>query len=132
MALSKKQRSEILKLDIFEVDDNNQQVFSEENEKIVLEALEDFEDNEATVLGRIKDNEKKLSRLQVLADNDKKIGKKLKVRLLSLEEEIKSDKSLYENWIAKTIQLLNNKYLDFVEAKYSEQIDEYLKQVEEE
>ena len=132
MALSKKQRSEILKLDIFEVDENNQQVFSEANEKIVLEALEDFEDNEATVLGRIKDNEKKLSRLQVLADNDKKIGKKLKVRLLSLEEEIKSDKSLYENWIAKTIQLLNNKYLDFVEAKYSEQIDEYLKQVEEE
>lgn len=131
MALSKKAKNEILSLPIYVEDDNQNKVYSDENEEKVLKALEDFEDNEDVVTSRLAKNEKKLSRLQILTQNDK-IAKKLEVRLAKLEDKINSDKSLIRNWINPTLEELNERYLDFIEAKYEEDIDKYLKEVEEE
>jgi len=132
MALSKKQKNEVLNLPIFVKNDNEELEYSSKNEKIVLKTLEDFEDNEVVVTSRLVKNEKKLSRLQILTQNDKKIAKKLEVRLAKLEDKINSDKSLIRNWINPTLEELNERYLDFIEAKYEEDIDKYLKEVEEE
>lgn len=132
MALSKKQKKEILNLPIFVKNDNEELEYSDKNEERVLKTLEDFEANEVDVTSRLAKNEKKLARLQILTQNDKKIAKKLKVRLAKLEDTISSDKSLIRNWINPTLEELNDKYLDFIEAKYEEDINKYLKEVEEE
>lgn len=132
MALSKKQKNEVLNLPIFVENDNKEVVYSNENEGIVLKTLEDFEDNKKAVENRLKENEEKAFRLQILSENNKTVGKKLEVRLKQLNEDINSDKSLMKNWIITTHQELNNRYLDFIEAKYSKEIDKYIKEVEEE
>lgn len=106
--------------------------YSEENEKIVLSALEGMEDNKDNVVHEIGEKTQKLNKMNFIVKNGKKVPQKLKNSIKLLENDIGAKKRLLNSWINPTITDLNNKYLDFMEVKYKELLEDYVEEITEE
>lgn len=106
--------------------------YSEENEQIVLSALEGMKDNESNIKSEIGEMTKKLNKMQFIAKNGEKIPNALKYSIKLLENDIEGKKRLLNSWITPTIADLNNKYTDFLEVRYEELLRNYTEEVTEE
>lgn len=106
--------------------------YSEENEKIVLSALEGMEDNKNNVIHDIGEKTQILNKMNFIMKNGKKVPQKLKNSVKLLENDIGARKRLLNSWINPTIYDLNNKYLDFMEVKYKKLLEDYVEEVTEE
>lgn len=106
--------------------------YSEENEKRVLNALEGMEDNKDNVIHEIGEKTKKLNKMQFVAKNGKKVPQSLKLSIKRLENKITKLQRLLNSWIIPTIDDLNDKYVEFMEIKYQEVLENYVEEITEE
>lgn len=108
--MNKKELNTILKLK-----------YNQKNEKRVIKALEDMEDNLANTENTLKEDKELKFELELLEDNS--------IDLTILSDEIEANERIIKNWIKPSIKKLQKKELEFIRIKRKEEIEKRKKEL---